>query len=481
MANGNGTRIPVADVLAIDASVAASTGGGDFGVTTTGFQPKAFARLLAEKLALARALFGDDLDLTAGSAIRKLLEVSALEDARTWAALASMYDNSFVATATGDALGRLGQELGLPRPSLEAQGTVTLTLTGTAAPGAPDPLVLDIPRGARMLTPGGHDVATNESVQLSADDPKKNVAVVAFYPGPDFNLDPSQPNQKITSWNDLDDALAEYVAVRDASGSSLVVQIDHTQKLTGGELLWPDVRYRDLLLRAPRSIWTADAIEIAISLVPGVRRVQVRDAWGGLDINQSIFGDFNFIERLFSSDRDLGSPYYLTILVAPTPAAIWDGPGNLQEAVETAVQDLRPISIFPNVEQAEVVGIGIQADLVVDGVPLPTGTPQAVNQSQAAVELKSRLIARVASYVDGLSFGEPVRAAEVTWALMSEPGLLDVRNLRLLQYPANFDAVAVSEGGIPSTVQTLGYGDNVDLDAGQIAELVDDPEGLWIA
>ena len=61
--------------------------------------PKSFARLLAEKLALARALLGDDLDLGSGSAIRKLLEVSALEDARTWAALATIYDNSFVGSA----------------------------------------------------------------------------------------------------------------------------------------------------------------------------------------------------------------------------------------------------------------------------------------------------------------------------------------------------------------------------------------------
>jgi hypothetical protein len=480
MASTNGTRIPVADVLAVDASVAASTGGGDFGVTVNGFQPKAFARLLAEKLALARTLFGEDVDLTAGSAIRKLLEVSALEDARTWAALATMYDNSFVSTAAGDALSRLGEELGLARPYLEAQGTVTLQLTGAAAPGAPDPLVLELPRGARLLTPGGHDIATNETVQLSAADPQKDVSVVAFYPGPEQNLDPAQPDQKIGTWNELDDALEEYFALRDAAGSTLKIEIKHTQKLAGGELQWPDVRYRDLLLRAPRSIWTVDAIEVAVGLVPGVRRVQVRDAWGGLDINQSIFGDFNFIERLFSSERDLGTPYYLTVLVAPTPAAIWDGPGNLQEAVETAIQDLRPISIFPNVEQAEVVGVGLQADLVVDGVPLPTGTPQTVNQSQAAAELKARLVDRVRKYIDALSFGEPVRAAEVTWALMSEPGIADVRNLRLLRYPANFDAVSLVGDSIPDTVQTLGYGDNVELGAGEIAETVEETEGLWI-
>ena len=88
-----------ADVLAIDAEVARTSGADGYGLTGSGFIPKPFSRVLAEKLALARSLFGPDLDLGSGSAIRKILEVSALEDARTWSALAALYDNQFVATA----------------------------------------------------------------------------------------------------------------------------------------------------------------------------------------------------------------------------------------------------------------------------------------------------------------------------------------------------------------------------------------------
>ena len=40
--------------------------------------------------------------------LRKLLEISALEDARTWAALGALYDDCFVSTARGRALGDLG-------------------------------------------------------------------------------------------------------------------------------------------------------------------------------------------------------------------------------------------------------------------------------------------------------------------------------------------------------------------------------------
>src|SRR5262244_4256850 len=121
-----------ADILAVDDELFRTTAAQGYGLGDGGFVPKPFARLLAEKLALARAIFGADLDLGSGSAIRKILEVSALEDARTWAALSSMYDNQFVVSATGDALSRLGDELGLPRPFLEATGTVQLTFAPPA-------------------------------------------------------------------------------------------------------------------------------------------------------------------------------------------------------------------------------------------------------------------------------------------------------------------------------------------------------------
>ena len=94
----------------------------DYGVTDSGFVPKPFARVLSEKLSLAQEVFGEDIDLTSGSAIRKLLEISALEDARTWSALHANYSNSFITTATGQALDALGAELGLPRPHMQAQG-----------------------------------------------------------------------------------------------------------------------------------------------------------------------------------------------------------------------------------------------------------------------------------------------------------------------------------------------------------------------
>ncbi|MFO0750669.1 MAG: hypothetical protein U1F43_34120 [Myxococcota bacterium] len=470
--------IDTAEVLAIEAEVARRTGSTRYGVTQAGFVPKPFAQLLAEKVALARELFGADVDLTSGSVIRKLLEVSALEDARTWAALAGMYDDQFVVSATGAALSRLGDELGLPRPHEEAVGAVELSLALKLPDGVTK---LDIPRGARMTTAGRHHVATDRRVTLSAGTTKLTVPVRAFYPGPEHDLDPTKAGERIDRWNDADLALDEMRAVAKLAGvASLeaVVKVDHKAPLTGGAALWPDARYRSLLLRAPRSLWTVEAVQTSVSLVPGVRRALVRDGWGGLDINQSLFGNFNFAERLFGTERDLGSPYYFTVLVAATEAAIWHGPDGLRAQVAAALEDVRPTGIFPRIEEAEEIAIGIQAKLVVRGLPLPTGTKKAINDSAAAVALKERLLVRVQRYVETLDFGEPVRSSEVIWAIMNEPGIADVQELQLVRYPPSFAQLGSAAAG---DLQLFERNANAPVQVNQIAVFVDDPQFLVIA
>ena len=120
------------------------------------------------------------------------------------------------------------------------------------------------------------------------------------------------------------------------------------------------------------------------------------------------------------------------------------------------------------------------ADLVVRGLPLPSGSRATVNASEPAAALKQRLIERVRQYVDALGFGEPVRASEVTWALMNEPGVADVRRLRLLHYPAGFDAVDFGATPVATGVEELDCGANVELAVNQVPVTVEDPSGLTI-
>lgn len=461
-----------AAILELSPATLRVTSSPGFGVTPAGFSAKPFARVLAEKLTLAQTLLGDAVDLGSGSPIRKLIEVTALEDARIWASLAATYDDMFVSSARGGALTRLGEELGIPRPHETAKGFILLKLLEDLPPTRPS---LVIPRGARLQTPGGHHVALAEPVVLSATSKQRRVAVEAFYPGAAHNLDPSLAEgadfpQKIDRWNRADLKLAELNAIEQAAHKELV-GIEHSQKLAGGERLWPDLRYRQLLLRAPRSIWTLAAVEMAVAMVPGVRQVQVQDRSGGIDLRRSIFGNFNFIERLFNAERDLGSPYYFSVLVAPTAAAIWGGPNGLRAAIEQALEDVRPIGIYPALREAQEVGVGVAAKLVVHGLPLPVGNAATVNGSAAAEELRKRLHARLQRYVDGLKFGEPVRVAEVIWALMSEPGIADARDVRLVQFPEGpgFDDWDLAGGEIaaPRPVD-LPIGANLQLQSDRV-------------
>lgn len=456
--------------------------GRPYGITPTGFVPPSASRLLDEKLAAARLLFGDDLDLTSGSPNRKWCELMALEEARFWEHLGAYYADTFVPTATGDALSMLGAELGISRPHHRATGQVTVTLEGELPSGFRE---VDLPRGTRVLTSGGHDYYLDGTVHLDAGTKKQDVAVMAFTPGPGQNLDATTVTQVLDRFNELDHRSATVRAIATAAGQD-VVKIEHKAATTGGEAYWDDESYRDLLLTYPRNLWTPEAVRVAVALVPGVRQAVVKDLYGGLDINQSIFGNFSFLERLFSEERSLGEPYYFTVLVAPGEGALWEGPGQLRERVRQAIDAVRPVGILPKIEQAALVGVGFSCTLAVEGLPLPGGTPTAVNSSPEAVALKSRILDRVRRYVGALGIGEPVRYSEILWAIMEEPGVVDAKALRLKRYPAEVGATSVSADGAttsgltPGQPQTFAAEQDIVVTPTEIAELVDAIEVMVI-
>ncbi len=212
-----------------------------------------------------------------------------------------------------------------------------------------------------------------------------------------------------------------------------------------------------------------------MSLVPGVRQVLVRDLYGGLDVNQSIYGNFSFAERLFSEQRSLGNPYYVTVLVAPDESVVWDGPGQLADRVRQAVDTVRPIGIAPSIEQALQVGVGLRVRLSLDGLAASdTGT------SAGTTALVGRIVDRIRRYVGRLRIGEPVRYSEAMWAVMNEPGVADARDLRLLRYPPRLTD-AVLGAGQPYGVQEFGVGEDVTIGPAEVPVLVTDPSDVVVA
>ena len=108
---------------------------------------------------------------------------------------------------------------------------------------------------------------------------------------------------------------------------------------------------------------------------------------------------------------------------------------------------------------------------MVTGIPLPRTSTGAVNDSDAAKTFKRALLDRVQRYVDTLDFGEPVRFSEVTFALMGEPGLADVRNLRLLRSPPRLGELTQLGGRVFSE---LPRGENLTVGVSEIAMFADD-------
>ena len=151
-----------------------------YGVTDDGYVVKGLDVVLAESLARARAAFGPDVDLTATSPLRKILEVSATEDAELWKRLETAYYAGFVSTADGASLDLLGEDIGVGRLELHATGAVTLTLTG-GVPGR-EYFVNE----ATVLTagPGGALFTTSTAATLTAAFPTATVPVVALPRGP---------------------------------------------------------------------------------------------------------------------------------------------------------------------------------------------------------------------------------------------------------------------------------------------------------
>ncbi|KOU61525.1 hypothetical protein ADK57_27630 [Streptomyces sp. MMG1533] len=453
-----------------------SGSGKPFGITPEGFVPKPLVRLLEEKLASARVLFGSDVDLTEGSALRKILEIIALEEARAWVHLGLAYEDTRVSTAVGDALSRLGEELGLSRPHHRATGRIRIALASELPPDVPE---VPLPRGTRLLTAEGRDFFIDQAVSLTNAVTRATVPVTALAPGPDCDIDPlGNPPDRITRLNPEDPRTKPVRQLAQRLGLAEILTVEHTDPTSGGSTYWSDSRYRDLLLSYPRNVWSPDAVRLAVALVPGVRQVLVKDLYGGLDVNQSIFGSFTFLERLFSQERSLGNPYFFTVLVAPEEGAIWE---ELSAQVAAAVDQVRPIGIAPTIDRAQQVSVGFTCRISVEGLPIPAGPPDTVQGTPEAVALKQRILDRVRRRLLALGIGEPVRYSEVLWAVMEEPGVVDARELRLRRHPPQLSPRAPGEDDTePEGGQSLDPLEDVLVGPTEIALLVGSPADIHI-
>jgi uncharacterized phage protein gp47/JayE len=391
-----------------------------YGVTASGFVIKPFTEILGEKLDLARSLFGADIDLRSTSALRKILDIASAEDHEHWKALEAAYYANFLSTASGDALDLLGDDLGLQRDYLQARGQVTLTLAGEA-PGRN----YVIPAGALVETAAPTvSFRTTGPALLSGTNKRATVGAVAVLPGPAGNV----AKNAIAQVNPV--YAGHYLAL-----GSATVSATNDAAFAGGDQLADDETYRTRLLRVPRTLFTLQAVRAAVLNVDGVRDCKLSDPVGGVDVSLAIFNAFRFNLRRFGQARQLGTPYYFDVVVAPRPGYAWDSIGGVtgvRDAVAAALDQVRPIGIFPNIRLADAVQVGVRASVVtrpgLDALAIDAALRKAFEQR-----------------VTRLGLGGPVLASEVLCDLMNVPGVVDLQNLHLRRDPPQFGNIVFGD------------------------------------
>ncbi|KQR77313.1 hypothetical protein ASF98_21435 [Arthrobacter sp. Leaf337] len=420
--------------------------GPAFGVTPDGFVIKGIDEILAGAQSRARTMFGDDVDLSSGSALRKVLDANVWDVHDLWRALESQHYACFVTTAQGASLNLLGTNLGLERRQLFARGTVTVTLGGTIAAGRryvlPEGTPIDMDATVVALRTVRHAVLDAGSVTAEVD-------VEAVVRGPEGEVPVGSNLRVVPAW------LAANLRL---DGATLTVT--NPAAVRGGDLVEADDVYRSRLLGIPRTLWTRDAVLSAVLDVDGVRDADVFDPLGGVDVSQSYFGVFAFGQRAFSRQRQSGSPYYFDVVVATRAGYDWvAAPGSglrgVREAVLEVVRDQRPVSVFPNLVHANSVDVGVRARLVAEA-----------GHDRDAV--RGAFLDLLAAQVENLRLGRGVLFSDVLVLAREVPGVVDVQRLHLRRGPAALGGINFDGGRFGEAAELAG-GENIELAPDEIA------------
>ncbi|WP_030760486.1 baseplate J/gp47 family protein [Streptomyces griseus] len=419
-----------------------------FGVTEDGFVVKGIDRIVADQQTRARAMFGDDVDLTSGSALRKVLDAAALDTHELWRALESQYYGSFLTTAQGPALDLLGCDLGLSRRELRARGPVLLTL----AKPEPDRRYV-LPQGTVLVTGPTADAPLlafrgTRAVVLSAEEKSATVEAEAVVRGAPGNIAAGTALRLDPAWarHNLDLGAAEVAAVAQ-------------QTFHDGDTGESDAVYRARLLGVPRTVWTQEALLSQILDVNGVRDAAVFDPLGGVEATRRAFGTFRYGSRAFSRERRTGSPYFFDVVVATEPGWPWNAgealfPGVYDEVLDI-VRQWRPVSVFPDVLAADQVDVGMSATLVIEA-----------GHDEEAV--KGAILDAVRTSVNRLRLGHGVLHSDIVLGARTAAGVVDVQNLRLRRFAPAFGQIHYG-GGTYGGSRELSVGENLELAPDEIA------------
>jgi hypothetical protein len=423
----------------------------DYGIRPEGFAIKPLDVILEESAARARAIFGEDVDLTETSPLRKIIEVVAAEDGEIWKAQEDLYYAQFAATSSGDALDLIGMELGIARRRKPALGRVRLTIDGAV-------------EGRRYGLPAGVPLVTNRPGQLFHT--LRPVVLTKAAPAAEADaagfegLDGGNiPASAIVGVD------AAYVECSLQFGAGVSLAATNPEPFKEGDKE-EDETYRTRLIGVPRSLWTLESVRRAAADVAGVTDVLLSDPLGGVDVTQSVFNEFAFTERPFSSERRFGELYFFDVVVAHEPHWPWRTLGQvpgIQDRVREAIDRVRPVGIFPNIVQADHIEVAVKARVVIE----PGYNPDVVLAST-----RQRLLGDIGA----LKLGGDLLYSQVMRAVVEQPGVVDVQNLRLRRCPPGFGRISFGRVQHQAELIEAGPGENLTLGPTEIAVFALDGE-----
>ena len=269
-----------------------------YGVTDTGFVKKTYASVRDSLHDNAKRMFGSDVDLTPGSPIKILIDLTAVEIIGLWAQLESVYKSAFLDTATGYALDNLGQLVGAERTSsVYATGNITFfrntTLTSTS------PRI--IPKGTKISTSTikAREYITTDSVyfQPVITDEVHNID------NPIYSFDTVNIIHSIQSL--VDDDSNDYTNSVTFSGRT----VTFTEQIDAGTILY--ITYKPLSITAPiiaiesgaDSNVAANTITVLDTKIDFIHRISNEN---GIDSGADVESDSHFRNKIVGASQSIG-------------------------------------------------------------------------------------------------------------------------------------------------------------------------------
>ena len=373
-----------------------------FGLTNTGFKPKRYADILAEKERRARELFGNDANLSDSSPLGMLVRLNAWDEAAVWQQMEEVYLSAYVSSAEGVSLDRKCQDIGIMRQlATRASGTIQFS-------GADGTQIFE---GFEVQTATGVVYRTTTATTISGG--LALAEIEAVVPGAPGNVGAGAISRM----------------VRPQAGVTGVTNPDPT---SGGRDTETDAQFR---ARYHRSVSrpggsSPSAIEAALLDLGGVLDAKVRQ------------------NTKMVTDPETGIP---PKAIAPI---VWGGDpeeivatlarvktGGIQcwgEDVVHEITDSHGEKHIIGFNRPDIVTVNVAAVLSVDPAAFP---PNGSTLVAAAIE----------GYLSGLALGEDVIYTRLISRIHSVPGIIDIPTLTVNGGTGNI-AVAKTAVAVPGTI-----------------------------